>query len=73
MKGGKTSLQTAGEQPRAAYISTRRSNLRKNLRLPHPGEAVLPKFIHDEARSVLQVLDRDAVRKSGSRGGQGLN
>lgn len=25
--------------------------------LPHPGETVLPKFIHDEAWSVWQVLD----------------
>lgn len=29
--------------------------------LPHPGETVLPELVHDEARSVGKVLDRDAA------------
>lgn len=41
--------------------------------LPHPRETVLPELVHDEARSVGKVLDRDAVEEikqvEGGRGG----
>ena len=37
------------------------------LHLPHPGETVLPKFVHDEAWSVWQVLDGNAKNNTRQR------
>lgn len=38
--------------------------------LPHPGETILPKLIHYEARSIWQVLDRNA--RNNSKGSEGM-
>lgn len=39
--------------------------------LPHPGETVLPKFVHDEAWSVWQVLDGNAKNNTRQRESEG--